>query len=344
MKNISMTSKQIKITEEPLLAPEVFKHPQGHQSPHFIRSEYRGSETESDFESRSMPKWRANDSDSEPQYRPVVFAPSTRSQDDHQQKWTPMSKPALVRKPDNHNWQTQSTTYYQSVAGQPVHNAIETTNSMQMHEKSESNQRVVNLQSTTKIINFNNQLYGDPVPFPYSVSGSEQDHYHKNRLPLPPTPTKFVKGEFRESDYDSEMEAAKIRPLWTPTPNDSDDRRFRSVNAPRNTRSSSCPRSQEQISAVSPLVFDTQPPYQPASTFSTQTLDRSTTKHHHTTTAMKHVQTRANEMSGQFKMKAQNFISGFEKKDHLSQTPASPAKPNEPQVYRDGSRVSQYGE
>lgn len=351
MKNISMTSKQIKITEEPLLAPDVKKFPSVPPPSRFIRSEYRGSETESDFESRSMPHWRApHDSDSDPHYRPVVFAPTKAQQrpEESQQKHACFHQPTLTRT-EEPTWQTQTqTTYLKGTAGKPVHNAIETTNSMQMHEKSETNQRVVNMQSTTKIINFNNQLYGEPEPFPFTASQGPAASPTKMRLAPPPTPTKFVKGELRESDYDSEVESSKIRPVWTPIPSDSDEPHYRRVNAPRST---SCPRSQQQAPPMSPLDFDREPPYQPEVTnrYSTQTLDRSmkSEQHHHErSSTMRHVQTRATEMADQLKMKAHNFIGDFEKRQPIThQQPQLQNPPsNEPQVYRDGSRVSQYGE
>lgn len=45
--------------------------------------------------------------------------------------------------------------------------------------------------------------------------------------PPPPSPSKFIKGEFRESDYESEYES-KIRPLWRPN-EPADDLSFRPV-------------------------------------------------------------------------------------------------------------------
>lgn len=338
-----MTSKQIKITEEPLLAPEMAKGPAISPTYHSTK-DYRGSETESDFEGRSAQTWKSPVFESDRKYRPVSFTPTTEHHqfETQQSTFTSQHKPIEIIYPKHPvgNWQGQTNTLNR----QPMHNAIETTNSMQMHEKSETNQRVVNMQSTTKIINFNNQLYGEPVPFPYSAASQEPNGSNRTRLAPPPTPTKFVKGDFRESDYESEVDSAKIRPVWTPIPSDSDDPRYRRVNAPNVTRSSSCPRSQQHQPPASPLEFDTQPPYQPVAMnnqpvaqYSTQTLDRSSSKKHHTTT-MSHVQTKATEMSDQFK----TFISGFEKMGVEKGTRADMANA-EPQVYRDGSRVAQYG-
>lgn len=355
MKNISMTSKQIKICEEPLLEPATKKFPASVPQPsRFTRSqEYHNSETESDFECRSAPKWRPTDSDSEPQYRPVSFAPSNHAQSRMEM---PRSQPKPMELTPNRQ---ESTTYFKSITGQPVHNAIETTNSMQMHEHSENNRRVVNMQSTTKIINFNNQLYGEPEPFPYSAAHDFGNPPNKSRLAPPPTPTKFVKGEFRESDYESEIEASKIRPVWTPIPSDSEEPQYRRVNAPRTTRSASCPRSQQHPIPMSPIEFDKAAPYIPDSNQlnsfnSTHTIDRNVqSRRQHqqqqTTTTMRHVQSHVNDFTDQFKSKAQRFISDIEKGDNVDRPLAGgqtvvQRQPNEPQVYRDESRVSQYGE
>lgn len=339
-----MTSKQIKITEEPLLAPEAIK-----LAPNHSYRSVRGSETESDFESH--PHWVSHSSPSDRQYRPVSFTPTIpdhRCIENIQAAASIKMNPGQSvngKQPDSIS-QNHCTTYYKSVAGKPVHNAIETKNSMQMHERSETSQRTVNMQSMTKITNFQNQLYGEPVPFPYSAKSKEDGVCTKTHLAPPPTPTKFVKGDFRESDYESEVDSGRIRPVWTPIPSDSDDPHYRRVNAPR---SSSCPRSNQHQPPASPLEFDTEPPYQPGSrpvaihSHATENSTDRTAKQHQTIT-MRHVQTRANEMSDELKFKAQNFMSGFEKTDFGKSMPNSvPQQSNEAQIYRDGSRVSQYG-
>lgn len=339
LRNTSSSSKQIKISEEPLLAAEVSMLPSGGKSPQLNKPIYRHSDNESDFEGRGLPTWRTDVSKSEPKYRPVVFArPANNCQ--HNEESQPRTIPIYKPSDKAGNWQNHTTTYYKGVAGQPIQNAIETFNSMQMHERSETNQRVVNVQSTTKIINFNNQLYGDPVPFPFLPDSSDQGSQMKFRGPPPGTPTKFVKGDFRETDYESDIHSAIIRPLWTPLPSESNDPHYRPVNAPRVMRSASCPRSQQTKPAISPMEFDTQPPYNPTATYSTQTLDRSTSKQQKAATTMKHVQANANIMSDHFKLKTQNFIGGFETQKVQDVTTKLL---NEPQVARDGSRNVQYG-
>lgn len=291
-----------------------------------------GSETESDFETIKSSKWRANESDSEREYRPVVFAP---------EKKVPAPKPAPVQD-HRQTWQErEQMTRQQNTVTRPVFcNALETRNSMQMHEKSETNQRVVNMQSTHKLINYNTQLYGEPVPFPYTTPQSQENGF-KQRLQPPPTPTKFVKGELRESDYESEFDSARIRPLWTPTP--TDDPCYRPVNAPK--RAASCPRSQQQMApVVSPLVFDTQPPYEPKTVVQHHNISTSETRHSSTSSsAMRKVQSAAHEMTDRFRTHTQSFISNFEKDQQPGTRRETTQAAGAPQVYRDGSRVSEYG-
>lgn len=155
--------------------------------------------------------------------------------------------------------------YYTGVAGAPIHTAnyaTETSNTVQMKESTENSHRVVNITQTRRVIPLGNQFqpkFEEKLePFPYEPELAS--YRPKTRLPMPPTPTKFVRGEFRESDYESEVESAKIRPVWTPNPSDSDEPRYRSVSAPRPSRASSLPRTNNFGRIISPLEFDTQPP------------------------------------------------------------------------------------
>ena len=163
--------------------------------------------------------------------------------------------------------QSQTTTYYTAIAGQPVHNTVatETSNTMHMKESSEKSQRVVNITQTRRIISLDNSKKEHAEtklePFPYSPdSGYNQ---YRQRVPPPPTPTKFIPGEFRDSDYDSEFDASKIRPLWTPNPSDNDEPHYRRVRPPsQQSRSSSVPRYFDRI--MTPMEFDTQPVQMPS--------------------------------------------------------------------------------
>lgn len=155
----------------------------------------------------------------------------------------------------------QATTYYTAVACQPVHNAVahETSNTMHMKESTEKSHRVVNITQTRRVISLDGSKKEEKLePFPYSPE--PQYYQQKPRVPPPPTPTKFTRGEFRESDYDSELENAKIRPVWTPNASDNEDLHYRRVRPP-SSRASSVPRSYERV--MTPMEFDIGPVIMP---------------------------------------------------------------------------------
>jgi hypothetical protein len=202
-------------------------------------------------------------------------------------------------------------------------------------------------------------------------------------VPPPPTPTKFVPGEFKESDYDSEIENTRIRPVWTPNPSDSDEPHYRRVRPPsQQSRSSSLPRSYERV--LTPMEFDTHPVQMPSKikiqspslktpqqyfnsplyrdqSSKTQTLDRHVTKKTTTTqpyrttddisirnTGTSVVESATSQMktiNKSIQSKAHQFM------DDLMRDVKQPKKPalnkavsvNEPQAYRNETRVSQYG-
>lgn len=79
------------------------------------------------------------------------------------------------------------------------------------------------------------------------------------RIPPPPSPSKFVKGEFRESDYESDYDR-KIVPIWRPNDSDSEPISYKPIRPVLSTPTSR-PASQisEGFSPMPPTVFD-QPP------------------------------------------------------------------------------------
>lgn len=145
------------------------------------------------------------------------------------------------------------TRYYTATTGPPKHTiapqqpvsfqnpiATETSNLMQMRETTETCNRVVNMAQTKRVIQFDG----------------------RNRNIRLPTPTKFIpSSEWRESDYESELESTEIRPLWTPNQSDSEQRpQYRRVNAPRQTRAASVPKSYGSHGRIlTPMEFDNQP-------------------------------------------------------------------------------------
>lgn len=173
-----------------------------------------------------------------PSARPQVFRP------------TPMPATKFIE--TTHESQPpQTTMYYRAVAGSPMHlskMATETSNKMQINESSETSQRYVNMEQTRKIIHFDSQEQNQRSSMPFSFST--------------PTPTKFVPCDNRESDYESEVDSTKIRPLWTPT-RQMNDIRYRHVEPPRSiNRSTSVPRTFGSR-ILSPMEFD-QGPKMPA--------------------------------------------------------------------------------
>lgn len=271
-----------------------------------------------------------------------------------------------------------SRTYYTAVAGVPKHmsNAVatETSKTVQMKETSEKSQRTVNMTHTRRVINLDDQKqmrHEEKLePFPYTAPPVSMRT--RQRVPPPPTPTKFIPGEFRESDYESEVEGARIRPVWTPNPYDENDLRYRSVRPALQGggRACSLPRSYDRV--MTPMEFD-HGPIMPSKIdiladkelYKTQTLDRSLAKKQKTRSkttqddiqvrnkfsGYKHAaQTQVESMSSQFKTKAHQFIQ--EIAQHQPQPPVKPvikrassvqAGDRKPQIYRDESRVSEYG-
>lgn len=267
-----------------------------------------------------------------------------------------------------------SPQFYTAVAGPPFHNqkGISEDNShMEMHESTESSsQHIVTTSTSRKVITFDQQqqqlqqqqhqqqhqksyssFEKQMEPFPFSVSPTSSMHSMRQKLRPPPTPTKFVPGELRESDYDSEIESLKIRPIWTPNPCDPEQVHYRHVSPPTPNRCGSVPRHHfERI--VTPMEFDTNTvemptPIKPclptscspyggsssyANQFKTQTLDRFRSK---------------KKTSSQYRSTSQDDINVMHSTPKYSRS-RSPAQPRHDdsqtsQTYREETRSTQYG-
>lgn len=77
-------------------------------------------------------------------------------------------------------------------------------------------------------------------PFPFKPDPPKSK---PARCPPPPKPSKFVKGSFTESDYESDCEAMKIPIKWNPWQSDSEDYNFRKVQPPSAVSQSKRPHS-----------------------------------------------------------------------------------------------------
>lgn len=140
--------------------------------------------------------------------------------------------------------------FYEAHTSMPFTNAMgtETKKTVRMDESTENARRIVTVEQTSRIIKF-----GDTNATP-AVQKQQTAKYYV------PKPKKFVQGQFRESDYESDVDSSKIRPKWAPADSDTEELYYRRVQAPtgKSPRSLSAPVRQTHV--ASPMEFDTGPP------------------------------------------------------------------------------------
>lgn len=241
--------------------------------------------------------------------RPQKFTLTTEqlssvARDSHVLKPKAVSATSAAIQPNPYATQSShSPQFYMAVAGPPYHNqnnVIETSSHVKTLQSMECSERI--MTSSSKRITFDDQKYHQSNTFdtpteqiPFTVSPTPS--ITRQKLRPPPTPTKFIPGEFRESDYDSEIESIKIRPVWTPNQfADSENVHYRHVSPPTsNHRGASVPKHHfERI--LTPMEFDVSEVEMPtslnrlpssasplfenrtANQFKTQTLDRFRSK------------------------------------------------------------------
>jgi hypothetical protein len=143
----------------------------------------------------------------------------------------------------------------------PYKNAtqMETSKVMKFAESTEHSRRVVSVQQTTRVIKFGDKekkASTEPKlePFPFKP---EPERPHQKSGPPPTMPKRFVPGEVRESDYESDYEGTRIKPVWAPVDSDTDEPHYRKVRPPPVTRSTSAP-AKPSDSVPTPMEFDTQ--------------------------------------------------------------------------------------
>lgn len=76
------------------------------------------------------------------------------------------------------------------------------------------------------------EKFPDLEPFPFRP---EPERTKTTKLPPPPTPSKFIKGRFADSDYESDFEAVRIPVMWKPCQSDTEDHSYRKVKPPKLT-------------------------------------------------------------------------------------------------------------
>lgn len=261
-----------------------------------------------------------------------------------------------------------TTTYYTGIAGPPIHNAVahETSNTVHMKESTEKSHRVVNMTQTRRVISLDGNKKEEEKLEPFPFTAEPEIHYSKQRVPPPPTPNKFIRGEFRESDYDSELENTRIRPVWTPTgyPSDNDEPHYRRVRPP-SSRSSSVPPSTRAFERVmTPMEFDRGPVIMP-SRINIESPSLKTPQQYFASSLFRDQQQKKSQtrddigiQSSSFVDHATNLNTAFKTKAHqfmndvMSDQKQQQQKPilkkgvdqGGSQAYREESRVSQYGE
>lgn len=149
------------------------------------------------------------------------------------------------------------TQYYTATTATPFHNSNgrsheqqqqEVCRRMEMTEEMEcSEEHYMNVSKSVTMYDdrtSNRTKLGRSMEsIPCMTPQPPSQYTHQPKIPPPATPTKFVPGEYRDSDYDSGADAFKIRPLWTPHHFDGDigldGLRFRHVAAPTPNRCAS---------------------------------------------------------------------------------------------------------
>ncbi|XP_012061613.1 PREDICTED: uncharacterized protein LOC105624873 [Atta cephalotes] len=252
--------------------------------------------------------------------------------------------------------------FYEAHTSMPFTNAMgtETKKTVRMDESTENSRRVVTVEQTSRVIKF-----GDTNAT--TVQEQQRANYYV------PKPKKFVQGQFRESDYESDVDSSRIRPKWAPADRDTEDPYYRKVQPPtgRSPRSSSA-----STYNVSPMELDT--------SFSSLTqihrgdIDKKINfqKYQQYTTSEKidnvlqpgtppeygfisksdvkkaasHIASRhMNDMTSSFKSKTEKFVSDIQSdlkqgKSILKHTNDSKiTDSDEPRTYREESRVSEHG-
>ncbi|GLH07316.1 Protein turtle, partial [Gryllus bimaculatus] len=132
---------------------------------------------------------------------------------------------------------------------------IETSKIMNISESTEHMHRVVNVQQTTHVIRFGEKEREVPdqqsETFPFKTDLVKQ----RTKRPVLTTPKKFVPGDFYESEYESDLEAVKIKPKWTPGNSDTEEPHYRKVRPPQITHSTKGPLA---ISSSQPPTVSTE--------------------------------------------------------------------------------------
>ncbi|XP_012542170.2 titin isoform X3 [Monomorium pharaonis] len=251
--------------------------------------------------------------------------------------------------------------FYKAHTSMPFTNAMgtEMKKTVKMDESTENARRIVTVKQTSRVIKF-----GD-------INATSAQKQQRTNCYVP-KPKKFVQGQFRESDYESD--SSRIRSKWAPADSDTEEPYYRRVQPPkeRSPRSLSAPVRSTHI--ASPMEFDTGPPtmsqicredtnkkmqkyqqhttsekidntLQPGTPPEYGFISRSNVKKAASHIASHHM----SDMTSSFKSKTKKFVNDIQ--SDLRQGKPILKHPidskitdsDEPRTYREESRVSEHG-
>ena len=101
------------------------------------------------------------------------------------------------------------------------------------------------------------ERFPDLEPFPFVAEPAKPK---PPKVGPPPTPSKFIKGKFTDSDYESDFEAVRIHPKWKPSASDTEEPSYRKVRAPKFVASSRSRSAEPE--PLPPSKFDHPPQFQ----------------------------------------------------------------------------------
>ncbi|XP_031789486.1 uncharacterized protein LOC100679567 isoform X4 [Nasonia vitripennis] len=254
-------------------------------------------------------------------------------------------------------------SFYEGHSGVPYHNAVgtEMKKTVRMDESTENTRRIITVEQTSRVIKFGeNQTKQQSSTSP--ITGSNQQPQRKSSFNVP-TPKKFIQGQFRESDYESEADTSRIRAKWAPSESESEEPRYRKVQPPRaqairspiitmppsESEAESERRSNRTETTRSRQIIQDQslkPGSPPEFAFAPGKEFKTTANH----VATKHI----SDMTSSFKSKTEKFASDIQsdlkkrskpilKRSTSQEATSATDGGDDPRTYREESRVAQYG-
>lgn len=172
------------------------------------------------------------------------------------------------------------------------------------------------------------EKFPDLEPFPFKP---DPEKTKGARLPPPPTPSKFIKGRFADSDYESDFEAVRIPVKWKPCQSDTEEPTYKKVRPPKLT-SATRSRSTEP-EPLPPSKFDHPPiSYGPPR----PTLDLEATKkelkREYTSQQIKQIKKETKQVHKTRKIPSPPKLKPCSPPQFISAEPTKPKSPGSPKL------------